>query len=199
MTAVSLFRIAWGLWAVSWLVATPWSARTVKRIVNGRTTLCRLFILGGAWLLLGGTSVWLGAEHLWDVGPGGTWLLAGLTAPGFLFAWWARVHLGRLWSGTITRKEGHRLVDTGPYALVRHPIYTGLIAATLVTSLAEATPPALVGAALMVLGLWFKATLEEGFLERELGPALYRAYRGRVPMLVPGLPARRREDAASGG
>ncbi len=39
------------------------------------------------------------------------------------------MHLGRLWSGNITRKTGRRVIDTGPYALVRHPIYTGLLLA----------------------------------------------------------------------
>ena len=191
MTTVSLFRLAWGLWAVSWIVATPWSGRTVKRVVTGATTLCRLVILAGVALLFDVTTASLGTEHLWQVGQADTWLLAVLTLPGFMFAWWARLHLGRLWSGAITRKEGHRLVDTGPYALVRHPIYTGLIGATLVTSVAEATPPALLGAVLIALGLWLKAVLEEHFLRRELGPALYDAYRQRVPMLVPCLPVRR--------
>ena len=68
------------------------------------------------------------ANRLWDVGHDGAVVLALLTIPGFLFAWWARLHLGRLWSGTVTRKADHRIVDTGPYAIVRHPIYTGLLA-----------------------------------------------------------------------
>jgi protein-S-isoprenylcysteine O-methyltransferase Ste14 len=187
MTTVSLFRLAWGLWLLSWLVATPWSAPTLKRVVTGATTVSRLVILGGVVLLLGGVS-WLDVEHLWHVGSQGVWLLVALTVSAFLFAWWARIHLGRLWSGMITRKQAHRLIDTGPYALVRHPIYTGLIAAALVTAVAEETPQALIGAALIALGLWVKAALEERFLRQELGPALYDAYRRRVPMLIPFLP-----------
>jgi len=187
MTTISLFRLVWGLWALSWMVATPWSGRTIKRVVTGATTVCRIIILAGAALLFDVLSAWIGSDHLWQVGPLAACLLAALTLPGFLFAWWARLHLGRLWSGAITRKEGHRLVDTGPYALVRHPIYAGLIAAALVTSAAEATPAALLGAVLIVFGLGFKAALEEHFLRRELGSALYDAYRLRVPMLVPRL------------
>ena len=52
--------------------------------------------------------------------------LAALTLAGILFTWWARIHIGRLWSGSITRKEGHHIVDTGPYALVRHPDLYGI-------------------------------------------------------------------------
>ncbi|HEX2889440.1 isoprenylcysteine carboxylmethyltransferase family protein [Vineibacter terrae] len=187
MTTVSLFRLAWGLWLLSWLLATPWSAPTLKRVVSGATTLVRLVILAGVVLLLGGVS-WLDVRHLWHVGSQGVWLLAALAVASFLFAWWARVHLGRLWSGAITRKPAHRLIDSGPYALVRHPIYTGLIAAALVTAVAEETPQAVIGAALITLGLWGKATLEERFLRQEIGAALYDAYRRRVPMLIPFLP-----------
>ena len=106
-----------------------------------------------------------------------------------MFAWWARIHLGRLWSGTITRKENHHVVDSGPYALVRHPIYTGLIAAIAATAAAQATVTGLLGAALIAFGLWLKARVEEDFLTAELGADAYGAYRGRVPMLVPFLPA----------
>jgi protein-S-isoprenylcysteine O-methyltransferase Ste14 len=125
---------------------------------------------------------------LWHVGYDGAYTLAGLTLVGILFAWWARIHLGRLWSGTITRKENHHVVDSGPYALVRHPIYTGLIAAIAATAAAQATVTGLLGAALIAFGLWLKARVEEDFLTVELGADAYGAYRRRVPMLVPFLP-----------
>jgi protein-S-isoprenylcysteine O-methyltransferase Ste14 len=107
-----------------------------------------------------------------------------------LLTWWARLHLGRLWSSAISRKQDDRIVDTGPYAFVRHPIYTGLITALLATATAEATVTALLGAALIVFGLWLKARSEEFFLTAELGPEAYGSYCRRVPMLVPFLPAR---------
>ena len=185
MTPSLLFRLAWGLWALSWLAAALWTAPTVKRSAAGARWLYLAIVVAGIVLLFGKTSAWLHAARLWHVGDGGAWLLALLTLPGFAFAWWARLHLGRLWSGAVTRKEGHRIVDTGPYAIVRHPIYTGLIAATLVTALAEATLPALAGCALIALGLWLKARLEEQFLRQELGAEAYDSYRRRVPMLLP--------------
>ncbi len=85
------------------------------------------------------------------------WALLAVTAGGLVFCWWARLHIGRLWSGTVTRKEGHRVVDTGPYALVRHPIYTGMIAAAFATGVLRGTIVAMAGAVLMTLGLWVKA------------------------------------------
>ena len=69
--------------------------------------------------------------------------MAGLTLAGIAFTWWARIHLGRFWSNAITRKEGHRVIDTGPYGLVRHPIYTGLIGGMLATGVAVGTVTAI--------------------------------------------------------
>jgi len=109
-------------------------------------------------------------------------------AAALLLTWWARIHLGRLWSSAITRKEAHRLVDTGPYGFVRHPIYTGLITAVLVTGATEATLTALLGAVIIALSLWLKARAEERFLAAELGFHAYDSYRRRVPMLIPFVP-----------
>ena len=103
---------------------------------------------------------------------------------GLFLTWWARLHLGRLWSGVITRKEDHKLIDTGPYAFVRHPIYTGLVIALFTTAAVEATVPALLGVALMTFGFWLKARSED-LLRVELGPDTYKEYSRRVPMLVP--------------
>ena len=124
------------------------------------------------------------------VGYVGAYALAGLTLAGLLFAWWARIHLGRFWSSAITRKEGHRVVNTGPYALVRHPIYTGIIVALAATAAAQVTTSGFAGAVLIAFGLWLKARAEERFLMAELGTDAYGSYRRRVPMLVPFLPQR---------
>ena len=117
-------------------------------------------------------------------------VIAVLTLAGISFTWWARIHLGRFWSNAITRKEGHRVIDTGPYGLVRHPIYTGLIAAILATGVGVGTVTAMLGAVLISLGMSLKARMEEGFLTKELGADAYGRYCRRVPMLVPLLPMR---------
>jgi protein-S-isoprenylcysteine O-methyltransferase Ste14 len=182
-----LFAIAWIGWVVSWFAAALWSGRTQKRDARGAVWAYRAAIAAGAVLLWHGTARVPPESRIWHLGSGGDGVLAGVTVIALLFTWWARIHLGRLWSSAITRKEGHRIVDGGPYAFVRHPIYTGLIAATAATAAAQASAVALIGAALIAFGLWLKARAEERFLMAELGPDAYGPYRRRVPMLVPFL------------
>lgn len=187
-----LFAIMWIVWLASWLLAALWARRTEKRVISFGTVSYRIVILAGVVLLTPWAARRLGAIPLWRVGFAGAYALAGLTLAGLLLTWWARIYLGPLWSGSITRKEGHRVVDTGPYAFVRHPIYTGLIAALAASALAQATWTALLGAGLIACGLWLKARIEERFLTAELGADAYGAYRRRVPMLLPFPTIRRR-------
>lgn len=180
-----LFAVFWIAWLLSWIAAAPWASRTEKRAFSWDTVFYQVIVLIGAALLTPWVARRLDMKMLWHVGYGGGMALALLTLAGLSFTWWARIHLGRLWSGTITRKQGHRVIDTGPYALVRHPIYTGLIFALAATAIAQARISALAGAALIAFGLWVKARIEERFLTAELGAEAYDAYRRRVPMLIP--------------
>ena len=123
---------------------------------------------------------------LWPVTATIGWLLAGLVICGFVFMWWARIHLGQLWSSSVTRKKHHHVVDSGPYAIVRHPIYTGLLLAIIATVLVRGTIITLIGSALIAMGIYIKARVEEEFLRQQLGEP-YDAYSRRVPMLVPFL------------
>ena len=130
---------------------------------------------------------WLGlpAPRWWDLGRAAAYGLVALTIPGLLFTWWARWHLGRLWSAEIIAKADHRIVESGPYALVRHPIYTGLLWAALCTDVLDAKPPAALSFAMLLAGFWIKARLEERFLQGLFERDAYAAYRRRVPMLLP--------------
>jgi protein-S-isoprenylcysteine O-methyltransferase Ste14 len=180
-----VFLIAWIAWAVSWTIAAVWSGKTVRKPATPATWLYRLLLLVGGVLLYYRTARWLGAGRLFHVGFDGGYALAGLAILGFVFAWWARIHLGRLWSGSVTLKEGHHVVESGPYAIVRHPIYTGLLLAVIATAVALATIPSLLSIAFIAAGIWLKARIEEDWLRAELGEGEYDSYRRRVPMLVP--------------
>jgi protein-S-isoprenylcysteine O-methyltransferase Ste14 len=181
-------ELIWIVWLLSWVAASFWSGRTQRRVGTVETWSYRAAMIAGGILLVPWPPWVLAQKPLWDVGNGGAYALAAVMVAGLSFTWWARIHLGRLWSSAITRKEDHRIVDSGPYGVVRHPIYTGIIVGLLATAAAEATVAALIGTALIIFGLWLKARSEERFLMVELGPDAYGPYCRRVPMLIPFLP-----------
>jgi protein-S-isoprenylcysteine O-methyltransferase Ste14 len=114
--------------------------------------------------------------------------LAGmvLTMAGCLFAIWARLALGGNWSGRATVKEGHTLIVKGPYAIARHPIYTGLLLASIGTALAIGEWRCILG--LFVIGMMFLVKMsQEERLMMETFPAAYPEYRQRVKALIPGV------------
>lgn len=190
-TLLALYLV-WTGWALSWGVAAFWADRTISRPPAKREWRYRPFTVAGFALLLfhpvragpGGAVAILFAP-LWRLPAAVEWALAGLALAGACFAWWGRLHLGRLWSASLTRKADHRVVDSGPYAIVRHPIYTGLIAAATATVLIFASPLCAIGFPLFVVGYVLKAREEERFLSAELGAEAYGRYRARVPMLLP--------------
>ncbi len=181
----------WSAWALSWWLAAIWSSRAASRVSMAEQLPYRLLTISG-FILLFGFNVrrsYDGPLRLWILSTDAGWVMAALCLVGFAFAWWARLHLGRLWSAFVTRKADHRIIDTGPYGIVRHPIYTGIIVAAIAMAIAKGTIYAVAGALLAILSFWVKARLEEKFLREELGPETYDAYRRRVPMLVPFVPA----------
>jgi len=113
-----------------------------------------------------------------------SWLGCVITLAGFAFVLWARYCLGRNWSGTVQVKQGHTLVRSGPYRLVRHPIYTGFTVALLGTALVYGELRCLIGAALAFFEWKLKSLIEERFMIEEFGRE-YIDYRRQVKGLIP--------------
>src|SRR5437588_8310085 len=129
MTAEDAIYVVWGGWVVSWVVAMVWSARTEKRDGIGAELFFRVVFYFGVILLFAvptGDRIY-GQSQLWRFGDALNWILVAIAGAGLLFTWWARIHLGRLWSDWVMKKAGHHVVETGPYRIVRHPMYSGLI------------------------------------------------------------------------
>ena len=178
----------WAAFWISWLAAAAWSAKAESRVGMRGELAYRIVLIAGALALLPRAHGYHGPLRLWFVTLEEAWVCTGLLALGLIFSWWARIHLGALWSGWITRKTDHRVIDTGPYAIVRHPIYTGLLLAVYATAAAKGTILGLLGALLVTVGLWMKARLEERWLGEQLEPGAYHDYRRKVPMLIPFTP-----------
>lgn len=177
--------LLWLGWAVSWLAAALWSNRTEKTPGLATEVRYRIPMLLGAVVLFYPAHDYDGPQRLWRVHWLSAWTCVLLIALGMAFAWWARIHLGRLWSGRITRKADHHVVDTGPYAIVRHPIYTGMLLSLIATAAIKGVVWGIAGVLLTALGIWMKASAEEAWLRQELGEGAYDEYRRRVPMLLP--------------
>jgi len=182
------------LWLV-WLLYWWWSSRSVKRAVRRESTASRAahlvpLAIAAALLALPTWPAVLGGELL-----GARWVAdsaivgrAGflLVAAGLAISVWARAVLGGNWSATVTLKEGHEIVSTGPYRLVRHPIYTGLLLGFAGTALARGDWRGLAAFVIASAALWRKLRLEERWLTEEFG-ARYDDYRRRTSALIPFL------------
>ncbi len=113
------------------------------------------------------------------------WLGLALALSGVALAVWARFVLGRNWTGiAATVQEGHELVQTGPYAIVRHPIYTGILLALAGTVLTYATVAGAIGLAAVIAAIAVRVRIEEGLMSQEFGAA-HEAYRQRTKKLIP--------------
>jgi protein-S-isoprenylcysteine O-methyltransferase Ste14 len=116
---------------------------------------------------------------LWPVRLG-----AALTFAGIAFAIWARLWIAGNWSSDVTLKRDHELIVDGPYAWVRHPIYTGILLGLIGTGLAVGEWRAVLAVVLAALAFWRKLTIEEGVMRRQFGET-YTRYAKRTRALVP--------------
>jgi len=151
----------------------------LSRLIRFVSIVCALALL---WL----PSIpfqWL-EERFLPLGPLCFWIGSVITAGGLLFSVWARRRLGRNWSQAVTVKEDHELITNGPYGLVRHPIYAGLLLAFVGTAVALGEWRGLLAVALVSGVLWRKLRLEEKWMRARFGDS-YEAYSRRVAALVP--------------
>ena len=193
--AVAVGYWLWVAFIATWNIAMIWTGKARSR---GASTISLAYFAAyvvGFGLLFAGVIGPIrhllppdALRPLWDGAPASDVALMAVEGTAFAFAWWARIHLGRLWSGMLTLRDGHRVVDSGPYRLVRHPIYTGFIGASWTLALLVATPAALAGALVLTVVMTVKARTEEALLRREIDRNAYDDYARRTPMLVPFAP-----------
>jgi protein-S-isoprenylcysteine O-methyltransferase Ste14 len=108
-----------------------------------------------------------------------------LVLAGVGFAVWARLTLGANWSGlVVTMKQGHELIQNGPYAIVRHPIYTGILLAMIGTALTRGILAGYIGVTAGLVAIMIRIKIEEQLMSERFGDA-YQVYRRRARKLVP--------------
>jgi protein-S-isoprenylcysteine O-methyltransferase Ste14 len=185
LTLWQIDLIPWYAFALYWAI----TALRVKRTKTSEESSDRfgtIIVLVVAFVLLFDNRVPVGPLHLRFVpaNRGIAWAGILLTALGAAIAIWARRCLGEFWSARITLKEGHRLIRTGPYRFVRHPIYSGMLLAAAGTALVVGEWRGVLAVFLIFMAHSRKAAREEALLTQEFGEE-YSAYRRSTGALFP--------------
>lgn len=179
------FQVAWTIFCACWII----TALRVKKnrepepplpfITHHGLSILAFFLGCSDWFQVGplGWALWPQARNPFLAG-------AAITFAGLGFAIWARFRLGQNWSSSVALKEGHQLIQTGPYALVRHPIYTGIITGLAGTDVAIGEVRGVLAVALLTAVYIFKYRREEILMRKAFGDE-YVAYARVTGGLLP--------------
>jgi protein-S-isoprenylcysteine O-methyltransferase Ste14 len=173
----------WIAWLVYWAIMAFTTKRTVERSgLIGYRLVIAVLVVG---LLAAGRLLHVSSQsQLWHTPLALGIVTDCIVVAGAAFTVWARIALGRNWSAEVTFKEDHELIETGPYALARHPIYTGLILMGLGTVINYGRAIGFVLFVAICGGLWWKARQEERVMSRHF-PDAYPRYKMRVRAIIP--------------
>jgi protein-S-isoprenylcysteine O-methyltransferase Ste14 len=181
----AFFPVVWIAFILYWRIKAA-NTKASQRLEPSASRILRALALLTVIVLLSTTRIplpWL-YRQIWPSGIWPFWIGAAVTVAGLLFAVWARRHLASNWSSDITIKEDHELITTGPYALVRHPIYTGILTGFLGTAIALSQVRGVIGFVLIFIVLWAKLRMEEKWMRSQFGES-YAIYTRQTAVLVP--------------
>jgi protein-S-isoprenylcysteine O-methyltransferase Ste14 len=177
--------VVWMALVIVWLVGALRTKRTVQSQSSASQLLYTAILVVGVYLIFAKQIgiPWLDRQLYPVTVP---IALAGLLAVlvGVAFSIWARLMLGGNWSNRVTVKENHTLVRTGPYRIVRHPIYSGILLGMLGSALQRGGIRCFAGVLICGFSFWLKTRAEERFMVQSFGEQ-YLQYRHRVKALAP--------------
>jgi protein-S-isoprenylcysteine O-methyltransferase Ste14 len=180
-----LASFAWLVFLAYWSVSAL-KLKSVKRREPRGERLIQLVFMVAAYFLMFNDQFsrgWL-ATRFAPASPSIGKFGVTVTVVGIAFAIWARWHLGENWSATVTLKEGHELISSGPYRYIRHPIYSGMLVAFVGTALALGEYRALISVGIVLVAFYTKAKKEERLLTQEFGEK-FREHSRRTGMFLP--------------
>jgi protein-S-isoprenylcysteine O-methyltransferase Ste14 len=189
MTTKEIFRllviVPWVVFLVYWLIrAIKTRATQQKEFFASRYSVLLIETVGYVLIFRNSAGIGFLGNRVVPRNLAGPVIGSALTWMGIGLAIWARYHLAEYWSARVTIKEDHRLIRTGPYARLRHPIYTGLILATIGSAMVIDRWRCVLGICLVVAGYCFKAKKEESMLTQQFGEA-FREHQKHTGFLIP--------------
>ena len=185
LSTQQILRWVWLAWIVYWFGSALGTRRTVRRepFAQRMGTIVVMVLAVGLLGLVDERFGFLRQRFVPDSESVHRMGLA-LTLAGLAFTVWARIHLGQFWSARVGLKEGHELIQSGPYAWVRHPIYSGILVAVMGSAVVAGDYRALLAVVLVWVALNLKARREEKLLSEHFGEAFVQ-YCQRTGALVP--------------
>lgn len=182
---LDIILLCWLIFILYWVI----SAFFVKRAVKRYTPRGGIFLIAILVLLALERNLFGPFQNYLFEGIFTTTLFLQITSvllviSGLLFAVMARTAIGRNWSGSITIKEKHELITRGPYRLVRHPIYTGIMAMLVGTAVYYRSTLTFIILIFSSLGLLMKIRAEESLMTKHFGKK-YIEYKKRTKVLIP--------------
>ena len=188
MTATTghIIIACWWIFIIVWLITAFRAKRTAERQSIESALAHRIPVGIGWWLMLFPKWPGLLGRQVIPRTELSEFIGTALCILGLIFTLWARQTLAGNWSSDVTFKQDHELIRTGPYRIVRHPIYTGLLVMFLGTAIYIGQVRGGVSLLLITIGFWVKLSQEERLLLEHF-PDAYPAYRREVKALVPFL------------
>src|SRR6266849_5538364 len=180
-----LIEAPWIIFVLYW-IAGAIKTRATREKESAASRIAILAIEGTGYMLIFSGSAgigFLGSRFVSRTLPSAS-LGVVLTWSGIGLAIWARYHLAEYWSARITIKEDHQLIRTGPYSHLRHPIYSGLVLATIGSAIVIDEWRCVLGVCLVLAGYCLKAKKEEAMLSQQFGEA-FREHQEHTGFLIP--------------
>jgi protein-S-isoprenylcysteine O-methyltransferase len=185
MSVREFIDYSWMALGIFWIGMSIFT-KPVARVQSSSERALHMVVALSGFVLLLDLSWHMGLldEQLYPVSLAVAYFGCAVTVFGILFAIWARLYLGRNWSASVTVKQDHTLIRGGPYSMVRHPIYSGLLLAALGSAIAFARIRCFLGVLVLTAAFRFKSLVEERFMQEQFG-AQYASYKHDVKALVP--------------
>jgi protein-S-isoprenylcysteine O-methyltransferase Ste14 len=187
MDYINIEKMMWFVITIYWIVSALFVKKTVKRQPVRERMVYIICVLIAFSLLF---------EHYFSFAflyhpvlfQSEIWKMAGLLicAAGLIFSLTARIYLGENWSGTITIKENHQLILSGPYRITRNPIYTGFLVAFAGCAITMGQLKGWLGIIFLLSAMLIKIKKEEEFMHEVFGTS-FQTYKSKVKRLIPGI------------